>query len=98
MTKTEDGTALGLFSCGLRRLDCLQKPGQLRGGLVLRDRLQLLECTGEGVRQAPHGSRLKLFVHRLKVQVVDSSRQMLGKPGFFLNECLVDQQLGRSCG
>src|SRR6516164_789724 len=28
---------------------------------------------------------------------MNSSRQVLGKPGFFLNECLVDEQLSRSC-
>src|SRR6516225_11275613 len=37
-------------------------------------------------------------MHGSKVQVVYSSRQMLGKPCFLLNECLVDQQLGRSRG
>src|SRR5215469_10179741 len=35
-------------------------------------------------------------MHRTKVQVVYPSRQMLGKPSFFLNERLVDEQLGRS--
>jgi len=35
-------------------------------------------------------------MHGLKVQVVHSSRQVLGKPGFFLNECQVDEQLGCS--
>ena len=37
-------------------------------------------------------------MHGLKVQLVYPSRQMLGKPGLFLDECLVDQQLGRRAG
>jgi hypothetical protein len=44
--------------------DRLQKPRQLRCSLVLRNWLQLLESAGEGVRQAPHGPRLELLVHR----------------------------------
>jgi len=37
-------------------------------------------------------------MHRLKVQVMHSSRQMLGKACFFLDERLVDEELGRGRG
>src|SRR5215813_446592 len=89
-------TAHGLVSWGLRRLGRLQKPCQLGCCFVLRNRLQFLESTGEGVRQAPHRSRLELLMHRLKIQIVHSPCQVLGKPRLLLDERLVDQQLRRS--
>jgi hypothetical protein len=58
--------------------------------------LQLLERAAERVGQAPHGKWLDSSRNRLKVQVVHSPRQMLRKPCFFLNEGLVDKQLGGS--
>jgi hypothetical protein len=39
---------------------------------------------------------LKLIVYGLKAQFMNSSRKMLGESSFFLNERLVDEQLGRS--
>ena len=63
-----------IFVWGLGRPDRLQKASQLRRRLILRNRLQFLECAGECVRQAPHGSRLEFLMHRLKVQLVHSSR------------------------
>ena len=68
------------FSMGLLRPDRLQKARQLRRRLVLRNWLQFLERAGEGVRQAPHGSRLELLMHGLKVQLVHPPRQVLRKP------------------
>src|SRR5271165_4462395 len=81
---------------GLLRADRLQKPRQLRRCLVLRNRLQLLEGTGEGVREAPHGPRLELVMRGLKVEIVDPPGQVLRKSRFVLDERLVDQQLCRS--
>ena len=66
--------------------------------LVLRNWLQFLERAGLGVRQAPHGPRLELLLYRLKVQVMHSPRQVFGKPSLLLDERLVDQQFGGSCG
>ena len=80
----------------LLRPDGLQKSRQLRRGLVLRNWLQFLERAGECVREAPHGSRLELLMHGLKVQLVHTPRQVLRKPQFVLDERLVDQQLCRS--
>ena len=34
-----------------------------RRGFVLRDQLQLRECAGKGIGQAPHGPRLELLMH-----------------------------------
>ena len=76
--------------------DRLQKTRQLRCRLGLR--LQFFERAGQGAGQALHGSCLELLMHRLKAQVVHSSRQMLGKASFFLDECPVDEQLGGSRG
>src|SRR5208337_4739938 len=64
--------------------------------LVLRNRLQLLEGAGEGVRQTPHGPRLELLMHGLKVEIVDPPGQVLWKSRLLLDERLVNQQLGRS--
>ena len=69
---------------------------QLSRGLVLRDGLQILERAGEGIGQAPHGPWLELLMHGLKVQVMHSPCQVLGKARFLLDEGLVDEQLGRS--
>src|ERR1035441_1574093 len=84
------------FRWELRRADGLQKSRQLRGRLVLRNWFQFFERTGEGVGQAPHGSRLELLMHRLEVQIMHSPREVFGKPSLLLDECLVDQQLCRS--
>src|ERR1039457_919774 len=51
------------------------------------------EVDWERVREAPHGSRLELLMHGLKVQLVHTPRQVLRKPQFVLDERLVDQQL-----
>src|ERR1035438_9169299 len=80
----------------LLRPDGLQKPRQLRHGLVLWNWLQFLERAGECVREAPQGSRLERLMHWLKVQLVHTPRQVLRKPQFVLDERLVDQQLCRS--
>ncbi len=80
----------------LRRTDRLQKARQLRRRLVLGYWLQLLECAGEGIRQAPHGSRPELLMHGLKVEIMHLPREVLGKPRLLLDERLVDQQLCRS--
>ena len=74
----------------------MQKARQLRSRFVLRYWFQFLERAGEGVRQAPHRSRLELLMHGLKVQLVHTPRQVLGKTQFVLDERLVDQQLCRS--
>jgi len=79
-------------------VDRLQKAGQSRRGLVLRNWIQFLKRAGECVREAPHGSRLELLVHRLEIQVMDPSRQVLREALLTLDECLVDQQFGRSIG
>ena len=92
------GTAHRHFCWQLRRPDRLQKARQLRRGLVLWHRLQFLECTREGVRQAPHRPRLELLMHGLKVQIMDTPRQVLGKPGLLLDERLIDQKLCRGRG
>ena len=81
---------------GLRRMYGLQKGRQLRRRFVLWNWLQFLKRTGEGIREAPHSSRLELLMHGLKVQIMHSPRQVFGKPRILLDECLVDQQLCRS--
>ena len=90
-------TVLPQFCLRVTKADHLQKSRQLGRGLVLRNWLQLLERAGEGVRRAPHGPWLKLIVYRLKVQFMNSPRQMLGEPCFFRDECQVDEQPGSSC-
>ena len=74
----------------------LQKTRQFRRRFVLRNWRQLLECTGEGVGQAPHGPRLELLMYGPKVQIMHTPREVLGKPRLLLDERPVDQQLGRS--
>lgn len=54
---------------------CLQKSCQLYCGFVLRGWLELFERAGECIRQAP----MALLMNGLKVQLVHSSRQMLGE-------------------
>ena len=92
------GTTNPGVSWGLHRPDRMQKSGQLRCCLVLRNRRQFLERAGEGIRQAPHRPGLELLMRGLKVQIMDPPCQVLGKACLFLDECLVDQQLRRSRG
>src|SRR5664280_65249 len=95
-TSVPGGTAHRRCCWGLRRPNRLQKSRQFRRRLVLGNWLQLLEGTGEGVRQAPHGPRLEIVMHGLKVEIVDPPGQVLWKPRLLLDERLIDQQLGRS--
>jgi hypothetical protein len=50
----------------------LEKPGQLAGGFVLRDRIEFLEGRGEGVRQAPHRSGLEFLNRRVRISRPES--------------------------
>ena len=66
--------------------------------LVLRNWDQFLKGAGECVPEAPHGSRLELIVDRLEIQVMHPSSQVLREALLTLDECLVDQEFGRSIG
>src|SRR5215469_6254187 len=77
------------------RTDC-RNPASFPVALYCGDGLQILERAGEGIGQAPHGPWLELLMHGLKVQVMHSPCQVLGKARFLLDEGLVDEQLGRS--
>src|SRR5271157_3254709 len=96
-TGRDFGTVDGCSRCALRRPDRLQETRQLCCRLVLGYWLKFLERTGESVRQAPHGSRLEFLMHGLKVEIMHSPREVLGKPSLLLDERLVDQQFCRSC-
>src|SRR5260370_31270766 len=50
-------------------LEALQERPQFRGGPELRDGVELLECRGECVRQAPHRPRLEILKMRIEVAV-----------------------------
>ena len=73
----------------------LQETRQLRRRPELRDRIELFERRREGVAQAPHRPRLKLFVLRRKIQIVDRPGQVLRHLQVGFNEGAVDDHLGR---
>jgi hypothetical protein len=52
-----------------------EKAAQLGCCLKLRDRIELLEGAGEGIREAPHGPGREFRVLRLEIEAVDLGQQ-----------------------
>ena len=75
-----------------------EKATQLGRGFELRDRIELLEGAGEGIREAPHGPSRKFRVLRFKIQPVDFRQQAPGSFQLAVNECRVEDQLGGVIG
>src|ERR1051325_3149511 len=72
-------------------LSCaLQKSGQLGRSLELRNGVELFECRGESVGEAPQRAALKLLVLRVEVQVMNRLRQMPRHLQVGLDERAVD--------
>src|SRR4051794_2350970 len=71
----------------------LKEPGQLAGGLVLRNHVQLFEGRSEGVAETPHRSRLEILMVRIEVQVMDFPVEMSGNFELRLDERAVDYHL-----
>src|SRR6266566_333402 len=66
--------------------------------LELRDWLQLLECRGEGIGEAPDRARPEFVVPRFEVQIVNPPGQVLRHFKSALDERLVDDNFGRDIG
>ena len=69
------GNALKAPSVGALVRHLIQEFAQLGRGLELRDRVELLEGAGEGIRQTPHRASREFLILRLKVQPVDLGQQ-----------------------
>src|SRR2546425_9334644 len=74
-------------------VEAVQERPQFRRGLELRDGVEFLERRGEGVRQAPHRSRLEFLQRRIEIPIVDDSGQVFWHLQLAFDECLVDDQL-----
>ncbi len=70
----------------------LEKRREFRGCLELRDRVEVLECTREGVGQAPQRSRSELLDARVEIRVVNAPDQVFRGIKLSFNECPVDDQ------
>ena len=66
--------------------------------LELRDWLQLLECRGKGIGEAPDRARPEFVVPRFEVQIVNPPGQLLRHFESALDERLVDDNFGRDIG
>ncbi len=67
---------------------------QFGRGVELRNRIELLERAGEGIRQAPHGPGRELRVFRLKVELVDVGQKAPWSVERAVDERVVEDQLG----
>ncbi|SRR6266566_4012329 len=72
----------------------LEKRFEFRGCLELRDWVEVLECTREGVGQAPQCSRSELLDPRVEILVVNAPGQVFWGVELAFHERLVDDQLG----
>src|ERR1041385_870729 len=65
----------------------LEKRCEFCGCLELRDGVELLERTREGVGQAPHSSRSELLDARVEIRVVNAPCQVFRGVELIFHEC-----------
>jgi hypothetical protein len=75
-----------------------EKAAQLGRCLELRQRIELLEGAGEGVRQVPHGPGREFRVLRLEVEPVDLGKEAPGSFQLAINKRRIEDQLSRLVG
>lgn len=63
------GGQLGWLPVGLQ-FACLEESSNVTGGFVSRNWVELFDCAGKGVLEAPHRSGLEFFVRRVEVVVM----------------------------